>query len=94
MNAGTNVAINVIAGSILESLKTGLVLNGIVLSYSTDGAVGTAWIAVEFAGIGFRQVAVHTEQKFERGDEVHIQCVPNPLNPGRYMFQIVAGPTA
>jgi hypothetical protein len=44
---------------------------------------------VELPGIGSRQVAVHSEEKLAVGQEVVIQCVPNPLNPGRYKFQVV-----
>jgi hypothetical protein len=90
MNSGSVVATNVIAGSVLESLKTGLLLKGTVRSHSFDGSIGTTWIAIELPGIGDRQVAVHCEPNLRPGQEVAIQCVPNPLNPGRYMFRIAA----
>lgn len=89
MNSGSVVATNVIAGSVMESLKSGLVLKGTVASYASDGSIGTAWIAIELAGIGSRQVAVHSQHNLQLGQEVEIQCVPNPLNPGHYMFRIV-----
>ena len=92
MNSGNVVATNVIAGSILESLKSGLHVKGIVLSYTSEGAVGTASVAIEFAGIGLRQVLVHCEHKLEAGEEVELQCVPNPVNPGHFIFKVVAAP--
>ena len=93
-NTGSVIATNVIAESILESLKSGLLLKGTVRSHSSDGSIGTAWIAVDFPGIGGRQVAVHCEQKLQPGQEVVIQCVPNPLNPGHYKFQLAADPAS
>lgn len=92
MSTGSVVATNVIAESILESLKSGLLLKGTVHSHASDGSIGTAWIAVDLPGIGGRQVAVHCEQHLQLGQEVVVQCVPNPLNPGRYKFQIAAEP--
>ena len=93
MNSANVVATNVIAGSILESLKSGLQIKGIVLSYAREGVVGKAWVAIEFAGIGLRQVAVHCEHKLEAGEEVELKCVPNPVNPGHHMFQVVSTPS-
>jgi hypothetical protein len=92
-NTGSVIATNVIAESILESLKSGLVVKGTVRSHAREGSIDTAWIEVDFPGIGSRQVAVHCEQSLQVGQEVVIQCVPNPLNPGRYKFEIAAEPS-
>ena len=93
-NTGSVIAINVIAESVRESLKSGLLLKGTVRAHAVEGSIATTWIAIELPGLGARQVAVHCEKNLPLGQEVMIQCVPNPLNPGRYKFQIVAEPPA
>ncbi len=91
-NTGSLIATNVIAESVLESLKSGLLLTGTVRSHVTNGSIATTWIGVDLPGIGERQVAVHSDRHLTIGQEVKIQCVPNPLNPGRFKFQVADGP--
>jgi hypothetical protein len=91
-NTGSSIATNVIAESVLESLKSGLLLKGTVRSHALDGSIATSWIGIDLPGIGERQVAVHADRHLKIGQEVMIQCVPNPLNPGRYKFQVADGP--
>jgi len=91
-NTGSLIATNVIAESVLESLKSGLLLTGTVRSHATNGSIATTWIGVDLPGIGERQVAVHSDRHLTIGQEVKIQCVPNPLNPGRFKFQVVDEP--
>ena len=92
-NAGSWIATNIIAESVLESLKSGLLLKGTVRSHSLDGSVAATWIGIDLPGIGERQVAVYREQHLKIGQEVNIQCVPNPQCPGRYKFQIASEPS-
>jgi hypothetical protein len=91
-NTGSMIATNVIAESVLESLKSGLLLKGTVRSHAIDGSVAATWIAIDLPGIGERQIAVYWDQHLKIGQEVMIQCVANPLHPGRYKFQIAAEP--
>jgi hypothetical protein len=91
-NTGSSIATNVIAESVLESLKSGLFLKGIVRSHALEGSVATTWIAIDLPAIGERQVAVYRDQHLKIGEEVTVQCVPNPENPGRYKFQIASEP--
>ena len=93
-NTGSLIATNVIAESVLESLKSGLLLKGTVRSHAIDGSVAATWIAIDLPGIGERQVAVYWDQHLKIGQEVMIQCVPNPQYRGRYKFQIAAEPTS
>ena len=46
-------------------------------------------ISIDLPAIGERQVAVKTSQNLQCGQEVVMQCVPNPLKPERYMFRIL-----
>ena len=95
-NTGSLIATNVIAESVLESLKSGLLLKGTVRSHALDGSVATTWITIDLPGIGERQVAVYWDQnrnqRLKIGQEVMVQCVPNPQHPGRYRFQIATEP--
>lgn len=93
-NTGSLIATNVIAESVLESLKSGLLLKGTVRSHAIDGSVAATWIAIDLPGIGERQVAVYWDQHLKIGQEVLIQCVPNPQHSGRYKFQIAAEPAS
>ena len=98
MNTGSNtgswIATNVIAESVLESLKSGLLLKGVVRSHAINGSVAATWVAIELPGIGERQVAVYWDKHLKIGQEVMIQCVHNPEHPGRYKFQIATGLTS
>lgn len=46
-------------------------------------------ISIDLPAIGERQVAVKSGQNLQFGQEVVMQCVPNPLKPERYMFRIM-----
>lgn len=93
VDPGAVVATNAIAASLLDGLRSGLMLKGTVRSYTANGLSGTAWIAMELPGIGSRDVAVHiavdSECRLQAGQQVQLQCVPNPLHPGRFVFRIV-----
>ena len=91
-NTGSLIATNIIAESVLQSLKSGLFLKGVVRSHALEGSVAATWIAIDLPGVGERQVAVYWDQHLKIGQEVTIQCVPNPQHPGRYRFQIASEP--
>jgi hypothetical protein len=82
-------ATNSIARKVLASLKSGAVLKGTVCSQCTDGSMDISLISINLPAIGERQVAVKTGQNLQSGQEVVMQCVPNPLKPERYMFRIM-----
>ena len=84
MNAENGMAKDVIA-----SLKSGVPLKGTVRSHSADGSMHIAWIAVELPVVGDRQVLVKDEQNLQPGQQVVIECVPNPVKPERYLFRVV-----
>lgn len=91
----TNVAVtNGIAKNVIAILKSGALLKGIVRAHSTDGCMDIAWVAIELPVVGERQVAVKCEANLQPGQEVVIECVPNPQKPGRYMFQLAEGAPA
>jgi hypothetical protein len=89
LHAANAVAANVIAASILDSLKSGASMRGVVSSYTPDSAISTTWISIELPGAGQWQVAVHCEKRYQPGQQVVLRCVPNPFNPRRYKFDIV-----
>jgi hypothetical protein len=77
------------AKDVLASLKSGVLLNGTVRSHSTDGSIEIAWIAIELPMVGERVILVRDEQILQPGQQVVIDCVPNPLKPEHYMFRMV-----
>jgi hypothetical protein len=83
MSSAKLMAVDVIAG-----LKSGVVLKGTVRSHSRDGSLDLAWIAVQFPMIGERQVLIKDEPNLEVGQQVVIECVPNPQHPKRHMFRM------
>lgn len=85
MSTATVKAMDVIA-----SLKSGALLTGLVRSHTTDQAMKLAWIAIDLPEIGERLVPVKDEQNLQPGQQIAIECVPNPLHPERYMFRMVA----
>lgn len=90
-----NVALaNGIAKNVIAILKSGALLKGIVRSHSTNGSMNIAWVAIELPVAGERQVAVKCEHNLQLGQEVVVECVPNPQKPGRYMFQLAEGTVA
>ena len=82
-------ATSAMAKDILASLKSGVLLNGTVRAHSTDGSIEIAWITIELPMVGDRQVLALDEHNLQPGQQVVIQCVPNPLKPERYAFRIV-----
>jgi hypothetical protein len=96
MNSALSTAnppvMNAIARYIIVRLKSGGLLKGTVCSHSTDGSRKIVWIAIELPGMEARQVAIKCEQILKRGQEVVIECVPKPLKPGHYMFQMAGAP--
>jgi hypothetical protein len=79
---------NAIARRAIESLKSGDYFKGIVLSQSIAESNRFSWIAIELPLQGERQVLVRNEPNLRIGQEVFVECVPNPLKPGRYSFRI------
>jgi hypothetical protein len=78
-----------LAKDVLASLKSGVLLNGTVRSRSTEGLIELAWIAIELPVVGERVVLVKDERNLQPGQQVVIECVPNPLKPERYMFRMI-----
>ena len=77
---------------VLASLKSGVLLKGTVRAHPAYGSTGIAWIAIQLPAVGERQVMVKDEQHLQPGQMVVIQCVPNPLKPAGYMFQLANAP--
>jgi hypothetical protein len=84
---------NDIAKSVIANLKSGGLLKGTVQSLTPGGVMDVAWIAIELPVLGERQVPVKNEKNLQIGQEVVIECVPNPFKPGRYLFRTVGEPT-
>ena len=84
-------AAKVVAKDVIASLKSGVLLKGIVRSQSSDGSISIAWIAIELPVVGERQVLVNNEQNLQLGQQVVIECVPNPETPERHMFRMAEG---
>jgi hypothetical protein len=80
---------NGMAKDVLASLKSGVLLKGTVRSHSTNGEMSIAWITIKLPVVGERQVRVVDESNLQSGQQVIIECVPNPLKPERYMFRMV-----
>jgi hypothetical protein len=88
------VTANKIARTVIANLKSGVLLQGTVCSLYTGRAMNIAWVGFELPGIGERQVAVKNENDLQLGQEVVLECVPNPFRPGHYLFRIASGPPA
>ncbi|MGC2210109.1 MAG: hypothetical protein WA532_08335 [Candidatus Korobacteraceae bacterium] len=85
---------NEVAKNVIAILKSGALLKGIVRMHSTDGSMNIAWVAIELPVVGERQVAVKCGAGLQPGQEVVVECVPNPQKPGRYMFQMAESAAA
>jgi hypothetical protein len=94
MSIANVVVTNELAKNVITVLKSGALLKGTVRSHSMNGSKDIAWIAIELPVVGERQVAVQCEQNLQLGQEVVIECVPNPEKPGRYRFQMADGDVA
>jgi hypothetical protein len=80
---------NAMAKDVLASLKSGVLLNGTVRSRSAVGLIEIAWIVIDLPVLGERVILVKNEQNLQSGQQVVIECVPNPLNAERYTFRMV-----
>jgi hypothetical protein len=56
-----------------------------------EGSTAVAWIAIQLGAVGERQVLVKDEGQLQPGQQVVIQCVPNPLRPDHYSFHLATG---
>lgn len=93
--SSANVATaNGFARNLLASLKSGVALSGTVRSHSVYGSTKIVWVAVEFPAVGQRLLPVKSEQTLQIGQEVMIECVPNPCKLGHFMFVLVGDPAA
>ena len=81
---------NIFAKEILASLKSGAPLKGIVRSHSTSDSADITWIGIQLPALGERQVSVLNEPELQPGQQVVVQCVPNPAKPDHYMFHLVS----
>jgi hypothetical protein len=79
---------NVKAREILARLKSGAPLKGTVRARSMEGATDVAWIAIQLDAVGERQVLVKDEPQLQPGQQVVIQCFPDPSKPEHYMFHL------
>jgi hypothetical protein len=79
---------NTIAHSVIENLKAGVIFKGTVRSHSSAGAVNITWIAIQLPLAEERQVLVKGEPGLRLGQDVLVECVPNPSKPEHYMFRI------
>jgi hypothetical protein len=82
-------AATVRAKDVIASLKSGVLLKGFVRSHTTDRATNLAWIAIDLPVIGERLVPIKDEQNLPSGQQIAIECVPNPLHAERYIFRMV-----
>jgi predicted transcriptional regulator len=94
LSAANVTATNGFARNLLASLKSGVLLKGTVCSHSSYGPTQFTWIAVELPAVGERQLPVKSEHNLQIGQEVEIECVPNPHKPGHFMFRIAEDPAS
>jgi hypothetical protein len=85
-------AANEIARNVLSSLKSGVLLKGTVHSHSKYGSTNVAWVVIKLPAAGERQVPVKNKENLQLGQEVLVECVPNPYKAERYMFRIAGDP--
>lgn len=83
---------NVKAREILASLKSGALLRGTVRSHCIEGSTAVAWIAIRLGAVGERQILVRNEPQLRPGQRVVVQCVPDPMKPDHFFFQLAARP--
>ena len=90
-STGSVKALNGVARSVIESLQSGAVFEGTVVSHATVDGVEAARVAIELPMIGQRQVLVRDDQDLRIGEQVTIECVPNVSKPSRYVFRMANG---
>ena len=73
-------------------IKSGEPLNGRVASFRDEGT----WVEIKGIGVEPRQVLIarpwpHINQRFryEVGEAITLQCVPDPARPGKYKFIVL-----
>ena len=88
---GSVKAMNGVARSVIDSLQSGAVFQGTVVSHATISGVEMARVAIEFPMIGERQILVSDDQQLRIGEQVGIECVPNGSKPNRYVFRMANG---
>ena len=81
---------NVQAKEILASLKSGVPIMGTVRSRDAHASTHAAWIAIQLPELGERQVSVPNQPDLRPGQQVILQCLPDPLNPEHYSFRVMA----
>ena len=82
---------NLQAKEFVANLRSGVVINGIVRS--VDHSTNMRWIAIELPGMEERRINVKDAANLHPGDIVSLQCVPNPVRAGCYLFRVVSPPT-
>ena len=90
-STGSVKALNGVARKVMDSLQSGAVFQGTVVSHATVGEVEVARVAIELPMIGQRQVLVRDDQELRIGEQVAIECVPNVSKPNRYVFRMANG---
>ena len=84
-------ALNGAARGVIDSLQSGGVFKGTVVSHTSVAGVDVARVAIELPMLGWRQVLVRDEQELGIGEEVAIECVPHVSKPSRYVFRMANG---
>ncbi len=90
-STGSVKALNGVARKVMDSLQSGAVFQGTVVSHATVNGVEVARVAIELPMIGQRQVLVRDDQELRIGEQVAIECVPNVSKPNRYVFRMANG---
>ena len=90
-STGSVKALNGVARSVIESLQSGGVFKGTVVSHATVDGVEAARVAIELPMIGQRQVMVRDDRELRIGEQVAIECVPDVSKPSRYVFRMANG---
>lgn len=86
--SAASVRENVVARKLLAEMKSGGLLKGFVSSTSANGLQDIAWVVVQFPLLGDRRVCVTNEAGVRPGQTVALRCVPDPVRPQRFMFQL------
>ena len=89
-STGSVKALNGVARSVIDSMQSGAVFQGTVVSHATVSGVEVARVAIEFPMIGQRQVLVTDNEDLRIGEQVAVECVPNG-KPNRYVFRMANG---
>jgi hypothetical protein len=84
-------ALNGVARNVIDSLQSGAVFQGTVVSHTTVSGVEMTRVALELPMIGQRQVLVSDSQELRIGEQVGIECVPNDSKPNRFVFRMANG---